>query len=251
MKNTYIIYEGDSCLDKKPIVAILTLTSNNEKLTGGEKIELCQLWFLKKDIDPLTASRTGEDFSICGNCKLRGVANLNKKSGVADSRGCYVLLYMRPLSLYKAIPELPRISMSKAKQLVKGKFLRVGAYGDSGSVPNNYINPLINVSKKFTGYSHQWESFTNKNLMASCETLEQRKIAKKKGYRTFRVLTDKSEISENEILCPASKESLKQSNCFKCGLCNGNKSNSLKDIAIVSHGGIKNNLNNIIRELRN
>ena len=25
---------------------------------------------------------------------------------------------------------------------------------------------------------------------------------------------------------------------------------SLKDIAIVSHGGIKNNLNNIIRELR-
>lgn len=250
MKNTYIIYDGDSCLDNKQIVAILTLTSNNEKLTGGDKIELAQLWFLRKDIDPLTASRIGEDFSICGNCKLRGIPNLNKKSGVADSRGCYVLLYTRPLSLYKAIPVLPKISISKAKQLVKNKFLRVGAYGDSGSVPNKYINPLIKVSKKFTGYSHQWESFTNKNLMASCETLEQREIAKQKGYRTFRTLTHESEISENEILCPASKESLKKSNCFKCGLCNGNNSKSLKDIAIVSHGGIKNNLNNIIRELR-
>ena len=251
MKNTYIIYDGDSCIDNKKIVAILTLTSNNEKLTGGEKIELCQLWFLRKDIDPLTASRTGQDFSICGNCKLRGIPNFDKESGVADKRGCYVLLYMRPLSLYKAIPKLPRISISKAKQLVKDKFLRVGAYGDSGSVPNDYINPLIKVSKKFTGYSHQWESFTNKNLMASCETLSQAKIAQDKGYRTFRTLTHKSEISDNEILCPASKESLKESNCFKCGLCNGAESNSSKNIAIVSHGGIKNNLNKIIEDLRN
>lgn len=244
MKDTFIIYDGPSLLDGGPIVAILTLNSNNKKLVK-EKSKLAQIWFLRKDVDPLTASRLGLDSSICGNCPFMGTPNFEKDSGVADKRGCYVLLYMRPLSLFKAIPVLPTISIQEASQFVKGLVLRIGAYGDSGCIDSALLDPLVKVSKKHLGYTHQWK---NKNAgcntaqtMASVESLRDAKKAQRLGYRTFRVLTDLKEKADNEIICPASDESPAKTNCSKCGLCNGSLSKSLKNIAILAHGGIKNN----------
>jgi hypothetical protein len=242
MKNTFIIYDGPSKLDGGPVVAILTLTSTNKKLVKN-KSKLAQVWFLRKDVDPIKASRLGLDKSICGDCAFMGTPNFEKESGQADNRGCYVLLYMRPNSLFKAIPNLQKISIQEASQLVKGLVLRIGAYGDSGCIDSKLLDPLVKVSKKHLGYTHQWKNpkagCSTAQTMASVESLKDAITAQKAGYRTFRVITDIKQKADNEILCPASDESPAITNCSKCGLCNGSTSKSFKNIAIVAHGAIK------------
>jgi hypothetical protein len=62
-----IIYKGPSLLDGKPIVVIATFSKRNTK-TG----EVVQTYILVDGMNPLDASKTGADFSICGDCAMRG-----------------------------------------------------------------------------------------------------------------------------------------------------------------------------------
>ena len=64
---SYVIYDGPSEIDGKPIVAIAQVKTGNRK-TG----DMVQTWILRSDVDPITASRTGEDVSICGDCPHKG-----------------------------------------------------------------------------------------------------------------------------------------------------------------------------------
>ena len=73
MANGYILYEGQSMIDGVDIVVIATgfdKASGNSK-TGGDMI---QTFILVKDTDPREANKLGLDYSICGDCKLRGIA---------------------------------------------------------------------------------------------------------------------------------------------------------------------------------
>jgi len=63
---------------------------------------MVQIWILRRDIDPITANRTGADVSICGNGPLKGRPN-NKPSGYATGRGCYVNLIQAPNAVYKTL----------------------------------------------------------------------------------------------------------------------------------------------------
>ena len=65
-----IIYKGQSLLDGKPVVAIATYSDRNTK-TG----KVLQTYIIRSDISPLNASKTGADFSICGDCKFQGDTN--------------------------------------------------------------------------------------------------------------------------------------------------------------------------------
>ena len=56
----YILYEGPSMLDGEPIAVIATMTTSNVK-TG----DMVQTWILRSDINPVQASKIGEDKSIC------------------------------------------------------------------------------------------------------------------------------------------------------------------------------------------
>jgi len=69
-----IIYKGPSLLDGKPIVVIATFSNRNTK-TGA----VVQTYILRSDINPLEASKTGEDFSICGDCTMRGEVTTDPK----------------------------------------------------------------------------------------------------------------------------------------------------------------------------
>ncbi len=62
----YVIQESTSPIDGSPIVVILTMGSSNRK-TGN----MCQVWILRADVNPVQAVNTGEDYSICGNCPHR------------------------------------------------------------------------------------------------------------------------------------------------------------------------------------
>ena len=197
IENTYIIYDGPSLIDGGPIVSILTLSTNNKKLVEKKK-PFAQLWFLRKDVDPITASRLGLDESICGNCHLKGQADKNKKSGWAKNRPCYVILYMAPLNLFNNISNYEKISINEACKKIAGLKLRLGAYGDSGCIDQSIIDKLVKASKSHLGYTHQWnhkKASTNPaHTMASVETLDQKTAANKKGFRTFRVVNNVNKL---------------------------------------------------------
>ena len=85
----YVLHKGPSPIDGRPIVVILTLRTSNRK-TG----QMCQVWILREDVDPVHAIRTGDDYTICGSCPHRKQAD--------GSRSCYVNVGQAPLSVWKA-----------------------------------------------------------------------------------------------------------------------------------------------------
>jgi hypothetical protein len=95
-----IVYRGVSAYDGKPIAVVLVKPEGKSNIKTGAVI---QQYIIRENIDPVSASRIGEDYSICGNCKHRGKANPDKGSGVADNRSCYVLLFQGPAQVYKAV----------------------------------------------------------------------------------------------------------------------------------------------------
>ena len=78
---SYVIYDGPSQIDGKPIVAIAQVGTGNRKTGKG----MVQTWILRSDIDPISASRTGEDSSICGDCPHKGKPS-DKATGWAIGR---------------------------------------------------------------------------------------------------------------------------------------------------------------------
>jgi hypothetical protein len=93
-----IIYRGPSLLDGEPIVVIATLSDRNPK-TGPA----LQTYILREDINPLEASKTGADYSICGDCNLRGTPTDDPKLKQAVDRPCYVILGHGPRSYGRRI----------------------------------------------------------------------------------------------------------------------------------------------------
>lgn len=232
-----VIYRGPSLIDGTAIAVILTLRSDNIKLGG-----MAQTWIIREDVDPITASRTGEDAGICGDCSFRGIPDPGKPTGWAKSRGCYVNLLFRPLPLFKALRDGRLIDCSPrhaAKLLAElGIPLRAGAYGDPAAAPAYVHAPLVASANGLTAYSHQWQKMDLPRwAMASADSLEQAQEAWRKGYRTFRVIGSVDDLHSREILCPASEEAGKRTTCDSCQLCKGAESRSPKSIAIVAHGG--------------
>ena len=88
-----ILYRGPSQLDGKPIVAIATLKTYNEK-TG----DMVQTWILREDVAPTVAINTGDDVSVCGNCPLRGRLENGRNVG----RACYVQVRNAPRAMWHA-----------------------------------------------------------------------------------------------------------------------------------------------------
>ena len=63
-----VVYRGPSLIDQKPIIVVATGVWNK---TENKKIgDMIQFWILRRDIAPILASKLGEDYSICGDCKL-------------------------------------------------------------------------------------------------------------------------------------------------------------------------------------
>jgi hypothetical protein len=247
----YIVYEGPSLIDGSPIVAIATISSRNKK-TG----RMLQTWILRADIDPLTANRTGEDYSICGECPLRGTANPGKVSGTADNRGCYVQIGQAPASVYRTYkagryPKAivyggllfpPDVAAKGGSCIGKGEIVRLGAYGDPAAVPGSVWDMLTKFSKGWTGYTHQSgliDSAPVNRCMVSADNENQARQAWGKGYRTFRIVADvQAVIKGSEVICPATPEGGSKATCADCRLCMGS-SKAGKSVAVVAHGAGK------------
>jgi hypothetical protein len=226
------LYQGPSLLDGEDISVTLTglqRSSKNDKLGN-----MLQCWILRSDTNPVDSFREGKDKSVCGNCKHR------------HFRSCYVTLHQGPFNVYKASKKGRYAEAAlRHMEFIRDKMIRLGAYGDPAAVPIHIWKFICSVTKKWTGYTHSWKT-ADKELkhycMASCDTPEEREEAKSRGWRTFRCRTEDEPVLPGEIVCPASVEGGKKSNCADCGLCNGikkmgSKKDPRKDITMIAHGG--------------
>jgi hypothetical protein len=222
-----IIYNGPSLLDGQPIVVIATYSNRNKK-TG----HVVQTYILRDGINPLEASKTGADFSICGNCPMRGEVTTDPQRKQAKGRKCYVNLGQGVLIVYKSY-ERGVYQEGSARDMGRGRFVRVGTYGDPAAVPSEIWDELLAECETWTAYSHQ-SGWRPDIAMQSVDSHAQAIAQWKQGNRTFRVIADVGEIALGfETLCPASKEAGRRVQCTACKLCRG--SSKAKSIAIVEH----------------
>ena len=230
--NKAILYEGPSLIDGQPIVAIATYSDKNTK-TGL----MVQTYILCQNIDPRDANKTGQDFSICGNCPLKGIPTMDPKRKLAEKRKCYVRIDQGSLIVWKAYQKGSYPKTNDISELGRGRMVRLGTYGDPAAVPSYVWHQLLEEAIGHTAYSHQNDiiPIDKKIFMGSADSLEHAKKFWNDNIRTFRVIQNLDEIQDNEILCPASKEAGRKSTCAKCKLCSGTSSNSKKSIAIVEH----------------
>ena len=227
-----VIYKGPSLLDGKPIVAIATWSNRNTK-TGA----VVQTYILcDNGINPLEASKTGADVSICGDCPMRGEVTTDPVRKQAKARRCYVNLGQGVLIVWKANQRgvYPMANTNEARRtLGRGRFVRVGTYGDPSAVPDFVWTQLLAEADTFTAYTHS-SGWNPEIAMQSADNKAQAIAHWKAGRRTFRVIADLGELDKaNEALCPASKEAGRRVQCTACKLCKG--SSKGKSIAIVEH----------------
>ena len=230
MKN--IFKSGGAVIDEtSKIVSIVTFNSSNKK-TGM----MWQIWHLVKSDKPTEAIKKGLNHLVCGSCPLQG-DNTGKK------RTCYVNLGQAPRSIYEKWTRggYPAIELEDLSALFNGQAVRFGAYGNPSLLPIEKVRAIVKTARMWTGYIHDWETANraySEYFMASVQTLDEYKRAKKLGYRTFRVVRDYSENLKSEITCVSDSHN---KTCLECGLCAG-YSVAAKDITIRVHGSGKTNL---------
>ena len=212
-------------------VVIATMESENPK-TGN----MVQVWILPREVNPVTAVKTGEDDIVCFDCKHRGANGIG--------RTCYVLVHNAPNGIWKAYNRgrYPKLAIEDFKYTFRGRKIRFGAYGEPVLIPIDIFRELANVSDGWTGYTHQWAfpgyAVYQPFLMASVDSMAEYEQAKRLGWRTFRVRTEAQELTNREISCPASDEAGHKTTCADCKLCAGSTgaADPRKDIAIIVHG---------------
>jgi hypothetical protein len=237
-----IIYSGPSLIDGKPIVAIAIPKKSKNTKTGP----MVQTYIIRADIDPRDASKSGEDYSICGNCPHRGIAHNRPNKKLALKRSCYVNIGQGVLIVYKALTRgiYPTVSGHDAIAAIgAGRMVRLGTYGDPAAVPSYIWESLLSRASGHTAYTHQSGVASAQArpdyMMISADDLTQARDAWQAGNRTFRVIKNVSEIVKgSEIICPASKEAGFRTTCNSCGLCGG-AAIKAKSIAIVDHGPLR------------
>lgn len=228
--NGYILYEGPSALDGKPIVMIATgFRSKSQNPKTGDMI---QTYIIRSDISPTQAIKTREDASICGNCKHRGF--------FGAGRTCYVQVHQAPSAVYNAYKRGSYTTIGltgptpAVANLLANRSIRIGSYGDPAALPNSLAVLPIIYAKNHTCYTHEWRTSSLRAIsMASVDTEVEAKEAQKLGWRTFRVKNEKDPILDNEVECPAiAKPGI--ITCQTCKLCCG--VSNAKNVVLNVHG---------------
>ena len=201
----FIMYQGQSMLDGAPIVVIATMSTSNVK-TG----QMVQTWILRADINPVEASKIGQDSSICGNCVHR---HYNKGA-------CYVNIGQAPNSVYKGYQRgiYPVFSVDDHAHYFSHRKIRLGAYGDPAAVPFGVMQSIAALGIGHTGYTHQADhkGFDGRYFelcKVSADTPRQAAKYQKLGAKTFRVALAGDALASGELECLSDSKGLQ---CIDC-----------------------------------
>jgi hypothetical protein len=235
LKQAIKTYDGPSMATGDRIIVV---TTNLRRASKNAKTgHMAQTFIMPYAEAPHVAVKTGLDRSVCGDCGLRPMLH---SPGEVSTEPCYVVTFHGPRSVWSAYRDEPVTPLDEAREiLASARFpsQRLGSWGDPGVVPAWVwsVYPL----DLHTGYTHQWEARPDlaSLCMASVHTTAERDKARAMGFRTFRVISDLSEMMTGEILCPASKEAGARTQCSYCSLCDGSRGTGdrRKDIAIIAH----------------
>lgn len=137
----------------------------------------------------------------------------------------------RTYPTFESIPDT--YNLDDLIKITKGRYLRLGTYGEVSIIPRDIIEALTSVSRSWTGYTHQWKKVDlGKYVMASTHNKQEELLAATLGYRSFIVSDEKQDV----VNCPASKEAGYKTSCEKCNLCSGTLgTKSKKSIFILTH----------------
>lgn len=235
-RNGLIIWEGSSAHDGAPLVVIMTgLTNASANTKTGDMV---QTFILRADIDPMAALKDGSDSSICGACPLRG----RMLDGRMMERACYVNVGQSPLSVWRAYDRgsYARVTPEVAGEMVAGRAIRLGAYGDPAMVPVSVWHAITARATSHTGYTHQWRTRPEFSglVMASADSVEDRREARGLGWRAFFVVPASAELPTGAMECSATRER-NPLQCADCGACAGTRhgaSPNAVDVVIRAHG---------------
>jgi hypothetical protein len=242
--NGYLVWEGPSPIDGAPIASVVTglrYPSENPK-TGP----MAQQLVLRTDVPPDQAVKTGLDKSVCGDCELRqfSVKSLALEKGLKEGEKppmCYVTTHRSVLQVFLGIKRgiYPQLSPKNFADVLGGKRLRLGSYGNVSVIPRQITEVLIRAVDAHTLYEHDWGKPAHQWLkqwaMASVSSPSRRDYAKDLGWRTFRVKKPEEPVLRGELVCPASEEAGHKTDCYHCGLCAGLSVRG-RDIVINDHG---------------
>lgn len=240
-----VIYNGPSMIDGKPIICVALAKSGNRK-TG----DIMQTFIMRKDLHPVEALKSGQDASVCGDCKARptlgGWCYVRVEQSVAGVWKCFHKQEYKvtngknkgKLANYKGYKAAE--SLEEIRAFGKGRTVRLGTYGDPAAVPNRVWKELTSESKGFNGYTHQFRDNKFKHLarfcMASCDSPEEVHEAESQGFRSF-VVTLPDEKPEKSKLkaatCPAESKGVSCADCMGCG---GNDGIGTTNRFITAHG---------------
>jgi hypothetical protein len=236
----FIAYEGKSVIDGKPIVVIINRLYDPLKTSGGSENaktgQTIQSFIIRSDVPPVEALQTGADVSVCGNCIRR--PRLAQLNGEAP---CYVNVGRSVRSVYEAYKR-GRYTKATPEVIAKaltGQKLRLGTYGDPGACPVSVWQQINRYTSGHIGYSHLWQSVGFDHsawaslVMASVDSTDEAVLANLHGMRTFRVSIGLDK-QVGELICPASAEGGKKTQCADCMLCSGT-SKVAKDVVIADH----------------
>tara|TARA_R110000824_G_scaffold88469_4_gene217480 strand:- start:221 stop:910 length:690 start_codon:yes stop_codon:yes gene_type:complete len=223
-------YEGPSTVNGDNImlgIGCEVKGSRNTK-TGP----MVQVGTMLRDVHPVEAVNNGADEAICGGCPLRPTIHAEMKAeGTEVSEfPCYVKKYYK-VAQWKAL-KAASVDYDNALDVLAGRSVRFGEYGNLSSVPREVSEPLLKVTKNHTLYEHDWRNPENQWLalyaMASVHSIEEREEAHSMGWRTFRT---GNSLESGEVFCPNYTHKIQ---CIDCNLCSGNSCGA-KDIVNPPH----------------
>lgn len=227
-RQDFIAWEGASLIDGGPVAVIVTGVSRPS--ANGKTGPMIQTWILRADQHPKEAVKTGDDSSICGTCSLRG-------TGDGTLRSCYVRVETGPAAVWRKYTQggYARPGRDDWASVLKGRDIRLGAYGDPTAAPVSVWYTLLDGARTWSGYTHRWRELSLAGraepwraiLMASVESEQQAHDAQRLGWRPFLALPDGEPEPEHAFLCPAERED-NPLLCMTCGACAGTKYGSRK-----------------------
>jgi hypothetical protein len=230
-RNGVVLYRGPSAIDGSPIIVIATglkASSANTK-TGA----MVQTWILAADVNPLEALRTGADVGICGGCIHRPTSF---DGATWKDRSCYVNVAQAPLNVWKTAGR-GRYSDQWDAESFRGRYVRLGSYGDPAAVPVSVWRTVLELATGWTGYTHQARNPKLRGVLEWCQVSADSEAdavaARAAGCGSFRVLAADEKPAEFETVCPASEEAGRKATCETCGMCSGRTGAA---IAINAHG---------------